>query len=164
MSEMRVEVRGLERLFRKMDEALAPVRDVIVELVQFADTEVRRNAKPHPGDLGKLSAGANIQHEVSPAGTPLDDVRGRVYSNSPIVAEVDRGRSPGGRRPPIKALARWAGRHGIPEDRAFYLARAIQRKGSEPVEMFEQAKVATEVVAERATGEAAREIERRWRA
>jgi len=164
VSEMRVEVRGLERLRRKMDEALEPVRDVIVELVAYADKEVRRNAKPHPGDVGKLGVGGNIQHEVSPAGTPLDDVQGRVYTNSPIVGEVDRGRKPGGRRPPIKALARWAGRHGIPEERGFYLARAIQRKGSEPVEMFEQAATATEDVAERATGEAAREIERRWRA
>jgi hypothetical protein len=160
--QVTIDIDGLERLGVKLDEVLDPVRGVVVELTEYAQLATRRGAKPHPVDLGKLGTGDNIRHSVSPAGTPVGQLEGKVYSNSPIVFEVDQGRPPGGRMPPIKAMASWAGRHGIPEDRAFYLARAIGRRGTQPVEFFQQALDSTEDVADRATGAAAREIEQRW--
>jgi len=166
MTRMSIEVEGLDRLGRKLDHALDPVRDLVVELTEYADAETRRGAKPHAGDLGRLGQGNNIRKSVSPAGTPTRDLEGKVYTNSPIVVAVDQGRPPSsglvGLMPSVKALTRWAGRHGIPKERGFYIARAIGRRGSKPVEFFQHALDATDEAADHASGQTAREIERKW--
>lgn len=161
MTQFTIEVEGLERLERELRDVLNPARELITTLTEFAHQKTREGSKPHAGDVGAFQRGDQIRSQVSGPGTPPAETEGRVYSNSPIVAEVDRGRSPG-RRPPIKALARWAGRHGIPEERGFYIARAIGRQGSQPVHFFEDALEATRDRADGFIDSAARAIERGW--
>src|SRR3990167_2324481 len=113
MARMSVEVEGLERLLRKLKDVPEPLWDLFGDVIKFAEQQTESGAKPHPGDLGKLSKGNNVRSELSPRGTPLAQLQGRVFTNSPIVVEVDQGRAPGGRMPPIKSMQRWAERHGI---------------------------------------------------
>lgn len=156
-----VEVHGLEALQRKLSKTgrLEPVGELIKETVDFVEHEAERGTKPHPGDLGKLTHGDFIRQDLMPGAVPLS---GRVFTNSPIVVEIDQGRSSGGRRPPVKALARWATRHGMDARRGFFLARAIARKGSKPVGFFKKAASAGEKKIAQLVSKAARRIESDW--
>jgi len=159
----------MERLLRNLDGAVEPVYGMFRDVVDFAERETEAGAKPHPVDIGKLSRGNNIRSELAPPGTPLAQLRGRVYTNSPIVVAVDQGRPPG-KMPPIRLIETWAARHGIAfhpgrgrsQPSGFRMARAMGRRGTRGVEFFKRAAEATEEVIERKTPDVAREIERRW--
>ena len=170
MTRMSVEVDGIERLIRNLDGAVEPMWGVVRDVVSFAERETEAGAKPHPVDQGKLSRGNNIRSSLAPPGTPLAQLQGRVYTNSPIVVAVDQGRPAGGRMPPISLIEVWAARHGIAftpgrgrsRPSGFRMARAIGRSGSRGVEFFRRGAEATEGFIEHKVRDVAREIERRW--
>lgn len=161
---LEIDVQGMERIRRNLGEAakLHAVGDVIKQAVTFAEGEAERGAKPHAGDLGKLSHGNNIRQELH--GTPVA-LGARVYTNSPIVVAVDQGREPGGKFPPIRLLEVWAARHGIAlhNGKGFHLARSISRKGTKGVGFFRKAAAATEKKIDGYLKTAARRIESDWR-
>jgi hypothetical protein len=157
-----MEIKGLPELMKKLSLITDPFFVALDDLTNFAEQETRAGAKPHAGDLGTLSRGQMIRHELSAPGTPLSQLHAKVYTRSPIVIAADQGRDPGGRMPPVGALARWAPRHGINERRAFFLARAIGRRGSKPIEFFRKALEKTAHEADAVLRETARKIERDW--
>lgn len=84
-----------------------------------------------PVDTGNLRR--SITHEVTATGGGLI---GKVGTNVPYARYVEEGRSAGS-MPPPDALARdlqggWLRRHGISNDLAFVVARAIARRGIRP--------------------------------
>lgn len=161
-ANMTVEVKGLAELERKFGRVLEPLRPAFEKIALAGDRSAREGTKPHAADTGKLQRGDNVRHALAPPAQPL---WAKVYTRSPIVITLDQGREPGGKMPPIKAMARWAERHGIPLKRdgkniAFYLARAVVRKGTKGVRFFKSAEEEMERKAPGILSDAAREIER----
>lgn len=142
-ANMTLEIEGLQALQRKLARVgdFRPVIELVEETTKFVEEEAERGARGDvPPNVGKLGTGDNIRQQVeafSPGG-PF----GKVFTRSPIVVEVDQGRKPGGRMPPIALMAIWATRHGIDARRGFYLARAIARQGSKGVKFFAKAEEA----------------------
>lgn len=157
MMRFSVEVKGADRLQRKLDEVrkMRHIATLLHTAADFIEHEAEQGTKPHSSDLGKLARGDFIRQEVKP-------LSARVFTNSPIVVEIDQGRQPG-RMPPVRALARWAERHGIDRRRGFFIARAIGRRGSKPVHFFKRAAEAGEKRIRQLVGDAARAIESDWR-
>lgn len=160
-----VDVRGVGEIKAKLEKVDDHYRPLFGELAEIGERAAEDKSKPHPQDLGSLSKGNNIRSELAPAGTPLSS---RVYTRSPIVIAVDQGREAGkGKMPPIRAMARFATRHGIPlkdgkRNVPFYLARAIQRRGSKGVKFFEAAARVIEEKAPAKVAKVAKDIERDW--
>lgn len=77
-----------------------------------------------PKDMGRL--GGSITHVISGGGANLTS---RIGPSVAYGIVIEKGRRPGMKAPPVKALAPWARRHGIPDGALFQIARSIGRKG-----------------------------------
>lgn len=154
-----VRVQGLDRTLRKLNRVKKPIRPLMRKTVNFGRKRVREASKPHSRDVGRLAKGKSIRTGIARGEIPEE---GRVLTFSPLVAEVDQGRRRG-KGPSIKAMERWARRHGIPVSHGAALALSIKRRGSKGVKMFDQGREALEAKLPTLIREAAEIIEREWR-
>jgi len=135
VSKIDVQFTGVPQFLRALDRAGGSVRVFMSNVAEVLDIEAEKETY-HPGkDKGTFAKGNTIKHDVAPGAVPLS---ARAFTLSPIAIAVDQGRPPG-KMPPMKAIRRWAGKHGIPEKRNtggkvkkpyFYIARAIGARGS----------------------------------
>jgi len=131
MSDIQVEIEGLEELQREMERI---VRDLggepMVKGMRRATLLVQRDAKLNaPVDTGRLRA--SITPEVRPHGKT---VQGVVGSNVHYAPYQELGTKP--HWPPPGALQPWARRHGMPE---FLVRRAIGLRGTKAIKYLERA-------------------------
>ena len=160
---MTVELRGMPELEKKLGHALDPVRHMAEEIAAELEKNVEQVAAPHLADRG-IGLG-EIKHDIAPGGVPL---WAKVSTDNPVVIAIDRGRRPGGRMPPLEAIARWVEHHSLTpvagrgRDLAWMVARAIQRRGLKGVRMFEKGARATEEKLPGIIAKTEDEIERKW--
>jgi len=159
MAQPMVKVEGMGPLLRKLNRVKAPIRPLMRKSVNIGRKHTRIASKPHAGDLGVFTKGKHIRVKVARGEMPEE---GRVFTLSPIVEEVTSGRKRGN-RPSSTAMARWAGRHGIPERKGFVLAQAIGRRGSEGVPMFDTGRDVLEGRLPDLVREAVGKIEQGWK-
>lgn len=109
------------------DVAAAEMRSAVVDATDMVQTTARREVVK---DLRVLERG--IITEIRP-GPPLLGIVGVLHGPAREYAPtVEYGRRAGRRPPPTRAIRPWLRRHGIPEDAAFVVARAIGRRGLRP--------------------------------
>jgi hypothetical protein len=82
----------------------------------------------------------SITHEIRGI-PPRTDITGDVFTPLVYGVVVERGRKPGRRSPPVRAIELWVVRKGfVPRhkarDVAYVIARAIGAKGTKPEKMF----------------------------
>lgn len=137
------------------------VVDEITKAMNRSVLSVERSAKQVvPVDTGTLRR--SITHEVRPS---PGMVVGRVGSNVPYARYVEEGRAAGS-MPPPDALARdlqggWLRRHGIPNELAFVVARAIARRGIKPRPYLKPAIKTNRMAIEREFAQVPRRVIRR---
>lgn len=160
MTQIQVDVLGLERLRRKLRDVPEAIRPLMTEAGGFAHGKAREYAKPHPVDKGTLAE--QMKFRLASGAIPLE---ARIYparSIAGIARTVEEGRRPG-KPPPAATIARWAKRHGYPVISAgFQLQREIRRRGTKGVKMFERAAKETEAKLPELMRNVARQIETRW--
>lgn len=124
MSDLRAEVRGALETQRKLEQVARDLHGApMVQAFRSATTLVHTEAKVlSPVDSGRLRA--SITMVVEAVGKK---VRGVVGSNVVYAAAMETGTRP--HWPPLRALERWARRHGTT---AYVVARAIARRGTKP--------------------------------
>ena len=169
MSRFGVEVRGLERLERKLKEVPGAMRDLLERASTYAEERAEDAAVPHPGrDKGVWGRGREvIKRQMSGGAVPL---HASVFTRSVIAIQADEGRRPGGRRPPIRLIKVWAERHGITSSTrgggvnkaAFRIARGMARFGSKGIGFMRKGAAATEQKLPEIVRDVARLIEERW--
>lgn len=155
MSRITVEVKGIERLTRKLDEVPRAVRGIMERATKYGREEAARRAKPHPADTGGL--GRTVKFMVDPGPVPL---HARIYTVSGIAPTVEEGRKPG-KPPPVAAIGRWARAHGIAVN-PWLLARQIRARGTRGIKFMSGAAEETQKKMGEFMREAVREIEGRW--
>jgi len=131
MTDIQVEIKGLEALRRKTDQMVkdlhgTPMLNAMRDSTLLVTRKARQNA---PVDTGRLRA--SILPEVRES---QNEVLGVVGSNVLYAPYMELGTRP--HWPPIAALEVWARRHGMS---AFLVARAISRKGTKPRKFLENA-------------------------
>ena len=159
MSRIEVDVRGLRRLSRKLEEVPGATRDLMERAVKFAHEEARKGARPHSVDKGTLAEG--LRFEIAPGPVPL---QARVYPTrriAGIALTVEEGRRPG-RRPPVEAIGRWARRHGIATN-PWRLAREIGQRGTKGIKFMARAVELTKRKLPELVREVGKEVEGRWK-
>jgi hypothetical protein len=103
-------------------EAVAKaLEDTITDFAEAVLDEAVRNA---PVDRGTLRKSARIDYRREKY-----KFTARIGFYTPYAATKEYGRRPGAKPPPIKPIREWAGRHGIPKDAAYPIARAIGKRG-----------------------------------
>ncbi len=169
MSRFDVEVRGLERLERKLKEVPGAMRDLLDRASSYAEEQAEDAAVPHPGrDKGIWGRGREvIKREMSAGAVPL---HATVFTRAVIPIVADEGRRPGGRRPPIRLIKVWAERHGITSSTrggglstaAFRIARGMVGFGSKGIGFMKKGAAATERKLPEIVRDVARLVEERW--
>ncbi len=155
MADITVEIKGIERLTRKLEEVPQALRGVMERAVEYGREEAGKRAKPHPVDKGTL--GRSVKFAVDKGAVPL---HARIYTKSGIAFTVEEGRRPG-KPPPVAAIRRWAKAHGIAVN-PWLLAQQIRARGTKGIRFMAGAAEATQKKMGDFTKEAVREIERRW--
>lgn len=151
-------VEGLAELIAKVNDAALlgpPLRKGLTTSALLVEAEAKRLV---PVDTGNLRR--TITHRVDSAAVPLFATIG---TNAPYAQVVHDGRGRGKPTPPVRALAGWASRHGIPANRVFLIARAIGRKGIKGRPFLKDALSAMRGKIDGAMETAAREIEAIWK-
>lgn len=113
-----------------------PARDMFQRGTRLLYAQVMQRT---PNDTGALRT--SIVREVGSQNPyPTEAIVGTRLAYAPF---VEAGRRPG-RMPPVDAIEAWALRHGMRPGSGFYVARAIGRRGTKPVNMFRDALDASE--------------------
>jgi phage gpG-like protein len=116
---------GLSRRYAGAERVLADEMGAAARWAAFAVVALaQRYVKRDTGNLANSLAG-----EVRSVAGGVEAVAG---TSVPYAADVEYGRRPGGRMPPVEAIRAWAVSHRIPEEAAFAIARSIQRRGIPP--------------------------------
>jgi len=131
MNGLTIEIRGLDRIQRKLGDARFLQRPMRTFFDKSAIAVERRAKQNAPIDTGRLRS--SITHQVDKAPLPMwakvgTDVFYGPYQEfgTGLLAEGVGGK--GGRHwPPSAALDLWARRHGIPS--GYLVARAIGLRG-----------------------------------
>lgn len=155
MSRIDVEIRGLERLRRKLEEVPQAARELMERATRFAHEEAQRRAKPHAADKGTLAA--TVKFAIAPGPIPL---HARVFTASGIAETVESGRR-AGQRPPVASIGRWAASHGIATN-PWMLAKEIGQRGTRGVKFMAGAVEATQKRMGDFIRETERAIRQRW--
>lgn len=160
-TEITIEVRGLSELTNKLGAvgvtALlgGPIRKGLTVSALLVEGEAKKLV---PVDTGNLRR--TITHKVD--GSPIPAFA-TIGTDASYARAVHDGRRAGAKMPPLSALKGWAGRHGVPGNRVFLVARAISRKGIRARPFLTDAMRAKVGQIEAAMRGAAAEIEQHWR-
>ena len=138
MPTVEIELKGLDEVLDNLTELAERIeRGKSVPMQLSLDTVEQAVVTRTPVNVGTLRS--SIQTMMRGQGV---DLTGVVYSPLAYAPSVERGRKPG-KMPPVEAIRYWVIRKGIadgPEadQAAFLIARAIGRRGTKGVRMFEQ--------------------------
>ena len=125
----------VEPLTNKLTSALwkKPLNKLFVRATTVAEAKAKQAA---PKDTGSMAR--NIQSKVGSTKANVSLPRNLDYYHV-----MERGRRPGGRMPPVDAIAGWLRRKGLPHN-AFAVARSIARRGIKGRFFMRQGFVATQ--------------------
>jgi hypothetical protein len=165
-----ITVEGMEALQRKLGSALEPVAPIIREAGIFARTKAAQYAKPHPADTGGLGAAITVRFiapgQFGATAEPLEAIISPLNRLRGLAETVEYGteQSSWGAYVPMKALTRWARRHGYigPKESAWHIEQLIIQRGIKGVHMFEHAAHDTEAKVKELVTAAVSAIERKW--
>jgi hypothetical protein len=126
---------GQEELERKLTSSLwkKPLRKLFTRATEIAENKAKNEA---PKDTGSMAR--NIQSNVSTTKATVSLPRNLDYYHV-----MEYGRKPGGRMPPLDAIAGWLRRKGSNAN-AFVVARSIARRGIKGRFFMRQGFVATQ--------------------
>lgn len=128
------EVKGLEALQKKLRSPLfkQPLRNLLSDAADIAEIKAKRAA---PKDTSSMAR--NITPDVGSTKAKVSLPRNLEYYHV-----MEFGRKPGGKLPPLPAIAAWARRKGISASAVFPIARAIARRGIKGRFFMRQAELA----------------------
>ena len=131
------EIKGDEELNRKLTSKIwkKPLRKLFVRATNIAENKARNEA---PKDTGSLARNITSNAAVTSTSANVTLPRNLAYYH---VQEY--GRRPGGRMPPLDAIAGWLRRKGSNAN-AFVVARGIARRGIKGRFFMRQGFVATQ--------------------
>ena len=158
MADITVEIKGIERLTRNLEETRRVAFTVLSRAMDFAHEEARRRVKPHPVDKGTLAEG--MEKKITGDPIPLEATIYPHRSIAGISGTINYGRQ-AGKRPSAKAIGRWAKRHGIAVS-PWVLARQIGQRGTEGIYWMEKTVEATRAKMDEFINDTVREIKRNW--
>ncbi len=129
-----IDLRKLSRALRAWgDEAVRATAGAI----QVEHERIMTAAKARvPVDLGTLRASGHVWPTVR-EGRRLVSRGGFGGPAAPYAVVVHEGRHAHTTMPPVEAIRRWAVRHGMPEEAAYPIARAIAARGLEGFKFYE---------------------------
>ena len=134
-----------------------PSKVAMTEATLIVEGEVKKRWPR--GSPGTSTSFRSIGHEVDRRTPPR---WGKVTTSSGYGAAVDQGRK-AGRPPPVRAIAPWVRRAGMPASAAYPVARAIGLRGTEGVFAFRDGGRAARRPIKRLLGGKVRQDIRRWR-
>lgn len=129
------EIKGAEEISSTLKASLwkKPLRKLFVRATVIAENKARNEA---PKDTGSMAR--NIQSNISSTKASVSLPRNLAYYHV-----MEEGRRPGGRMPPVDAIAGWLRRRGSSAN-AFVVARSIARRGIKGRFFMRQGFVATQ--------------------
>jgi len=144
-----IEIRGIDELGAKIKGDLfgKPMTALLTDLAKLAQREARAVAPHH------------VQIRRS---TQTLTAKVRAVSTRGDAATQEVGRAPGAKMPPASALLVWMDTKGIPQDRAFVIARAVKRRGLKGRFFMARALAAVEQAMPERVEQTAHEIEAAW--
>jgi hypothetical protein len=167
MSNMSVEVKGLDKVLAKLGNIEKPIRPLMEGAAKYALGQAQVFAKPHLADKGTLAKG--LKFELAPGPVPL---HARVFPMPAIVGianVVEAGRH-AGKMPPYQSLMPFVQSHGVrigtatgAKEIAFLMAMGIKQKGTKGIRFMAKAAEATEKKLADLVKGAAADIEKMWR-
>lgn len=136
-----VEVHGTRRVAKALrDLGLEAPKALAAALYQEAETIMTEAKAEVPVDLGELRGSGHVDTPVI-EGPVVSIQLGFGGPSASYAVYVHEGTGPAVGRspffPPVELIERWAKRHGIPEEAAFPIARAIGQRGLAPTKFLE---------------------------
>jgi hypothetical protein len=132
---LNIDVQGTEELNRKLTSKIwkKPLRKLFTRATVIAENKARNEA---PKDTGSMVR--NLTANISTTKASVSLPRNLDYYHV-----MEKGRRPGGRMPPLDAIAGWLRRKGSTAN-AFVVARSIARRGIKGRFFMRQGYVATQ--------------------
>ncbi len=129
-----IKVIGVERLKQSLTPALfkGPLKKLLNRATVVAESKARSAA---PKDTSSMVR--NLRSVVRSTSAKVDLPRNLDYYHV-----MEKGRRPGGRLPPLSAIAAWARRKGISQSLVFPIALSIAKRGIKGRFFMKQGKVA----------------------
>lgn len=150
---------GLKRRMQAHRWLRPIIKDMVNAVSLMVQGEARKGAKPHSVDRGEVAR--SIAAELATDAQPFD---GRVHSllGPVVVGAIERGRRPGGRMPPVDAIADWLRRHAS-DAPPWAVAISIARKGTKGLFFMKGAFEEGERRVPQFAAAAARKVSQAWR-
>jgi hypothetical protein len=166
MSQIQVDVKGLDKLVAKLGHVQDPLKPLFEKAAKFAHGRVQKYAKPHAADKGTL-ANAMKYELLGGAVKPY----ARIFPATPIVGianTVEAGRKPG-KQPSYQRLMQFVQSHGVKmgnaktvKETAYLLALWIKAHGTKGVFFMKHGAEDTTKELPKLVNEAKKQIEANW--